>query len=118
MHRRQKDCDVSMRKISSDEIKAPLKIITEKSMTEGLRAGHEENGDFFFISKHTEIFKRIFGERLENISTDLNYFYDIFDQQETSSNCADSLKRGFTCCVDIGFGRDGVMQHTTKSQGK
>ena len=106
-----------MRKISSDDIKEPLKILTDKSMTEGLRAGHVENGEFFFISKHTEIFNRIFGKRLEHCTMDLKYFYDIFDEQENNKNCLDALKRGFTCCVDVGFGRDGVMQHTTKSQG-
>lgn len=92
----------------------PIKLLSDHSITQGLRAGNMEESEFYFFSNRTDEFKAIFN--VENIKFNVDYFMIIFDEQQNSGKCVDSLKRGFTTHLNLGWSREGASSSTEKSQ--
>lgn len=92
----------------------PIKLLSDHSITNGLRSGNLEESDFYFFSNRTTEFKTFFDP--EKIRFNLDYFMLIFDEEEFNGNCNDILKRGFTTHIDLGWSREGASSSTEKSQ--
>ena len=92
----------------------PIKLLSDHSITNGLRSGNEEESGFYFFSNRTEEFKLVFHK--DNIRFKLDYYMIIFDEQEFSGGSTDVLKRGFTTHLDLGWSREGASSSTEKSQ--
>ena len=92
----------------------PIKLLSDHSITQGLRSGNLEESAFYFFSNRTDEFKAIFS--FDNIKFNIDYFMIIFDQQQNNGKCSDFLKRGFTTHLDLGWSREGASSTTEKSQ--
>lgn len=84
-------------------------------MTTGLKGGQKEGGEFFFLSDRCDIFKNIFGDGLKNVRFDADCWNNFFDGEDKKKD----IERGFLHGhLDLGWGRCGVHQKTSKSQTK
>ena len=105
------DHDISTHTFRGKLLDEPLKLLSNHSISEGLRSGQYQESDFYFISNRTELFKRFFSDGL--IKINLDYWMVEFDK--LGRQC-DELRRGFVSYVDIGWTREGAISSTENSQ--
>ena len=105
-----------MRWIPWDELDKPIKVIRDCSMVNGLEEGQKESSDFTFLSNRCNTFQRMFGEDVENIEFDVDWWNNQFDDPKQKTM---DKERGFVDGhFNLGWGRCGVNEATHASQTK
>ena len=82
-------------------------IVYSNSLKKEFKLPHSE---FMFWSELTTEYQQCFGK--EKLKFDLDFWHIKFD----SDHSEDNLNRGFTEYFDGGYGRDGVMENTYRTQ--
>lgn len=91
----------------------PIKMLSDNSIEEGLRAGQKEEADFYFFSNKTTQFNHFFDEK--KIMFDVDFWMKKFDDKQ--GNKIDQHGRGFVDGhVDLGFTREGATKNILKTQ--
>jgi len=110
--------DIKITKFCDDDLNEPIKIISDHSISEGLRAGNQEESEFYFFSERTEVFKTLMND--DRLQFDLDKLMKKYDEETALSNItSDELSRGFVDGhTDIGFTREGALTNTINSQTK
>ena len=81
-----------------------IKLLSDHSITQGLRSGNLEESAFYFFSNRTDEFMAIFN--FENIKFNIDYFMIIFDQQQKMASTAIVLKEDLQpISILVGAGR-------------
>ena len=110
--------NIQLKRYSVADLREPIKIISDNSISNGLRAGNREESEFYFFSDQTEIFNTLFNN--DRLEFDLDKLMTKYDKQAAlSTNTTDELSRGFVDGhTDLGFTREGALTNTRQSQSK
>ena len=110
------DSNAGIKRIGWHELDSPIKVIRDHSMVDGLTEGQQEGSDFIFLSNRCKIFHDFFGENMEYVRFDADWWNQQFDnQKENSMDTECGLVNGH---FNLGWGRCGVNENTYASQKK
>jgi hypothetical protein len=111
------DWDVGIKRFCRHQLKEPLKVIGDHTITTGIQAGTRADSDFLFLSDDTKLFHHYFGN--DKLNLDVDFWMETFDKQQSEGKTTDVQKRGFKDGhVDIGWGRGGVSSSMMETQKK
>jgi len=110
------DSTAGIKRIGLHELNNPIKVICDNSMMDGLTESQQEGSSFIFLSNRCKLFHDFFGENLEYVRFDADWWNQQFDNQKENSI---DTERGFVNGhFNLGGGRCGVNENTYTSQTK
>ena len=71
--------NIQLKRHSVADLREPIKIISDNSISNGLRAGNWEESEFYFFSDQTEIFNTLFNN--DRLEFDLDKLMTKYDEQ-------------------------------------
>ena len=86
------DSTAGIKRIGFHELDNPIKVIRDNSMMDGLTESQQEGSSFIFLSNRCKLFHDFFGENLEYVRFDADWWNQQFDNQKENSI---NTERGF-----------------------